>query len=37
VKDSAISIAAVLYRLAMRDEMLPRFAPGEMPPPVASQ
>ena len=34
VKDSAISIAAVLYRLAMRDEMLPRFAPGEMPPPV---
>ena len=34
VKDSAISIAAVLYRLAMQDEMLPRFAPGEMPPPT---
>ncbi len=31
VKDSAISIAAVLYHLAMRDEMLPRFTPADMP------
>jgi hypothetical protein len=31
VKESAISIAATLNRLAMRDAMLPRFAPGEMP------
>jgi carboxypeptidase Q len=34
VKESAISIAATLYQLAMRDAMLPRFAPGEMPPAV---
>jgi carboxypeptidase Q len=34
-KDSAIVIAATLYQLAMRDQMVPRFAPGEMPPPVA--
>ena len=34
VKNSAISIAAVLYHLAMREEMLPRFAPAEMPAPV---
>jgi carboxypeptidase Q len=34
VKSSAIVIAATLYQLAMRDEMVPRFAPGEMPPPV---
>jgi hypothetical protein len=33
-KDSAIVIAATLYQLAMRDEMVPRFAPGDMPPPV---
>lgn len=31
-KQSAITIASVLYHLAMRDEMLPRFAPAEMPP-----
>ena len=34
VKDSAISIAAVLYQLAMRDEPLPRFAAQDMPAPV---
>jgi carboxypeptidase Q len=34
VKSSAIAIAATLYQLAMRDEMVPRFAPGDMPPPV---
>jgi carboxypeptidase Q len=34
VRSSAIVIAATLYQLAMRDEMVPRFAPGEMPPPV---
>jgi carboxypeptidase Q len=31
-KQSAITIASVLYHLAMRDEMLPRFPPEEMPP-----
>lgn len=31
VKKSAIIIAAAVYALAMRDEMLPRFAAGEMP------
>jgi carboxypeptidase Q len=34
VRSSAIVIAATLYQLAMRDEMVPRFAPGDMPPPV---
>ena len=34
VKASAIVIAATLYQLAMRDEMLPRFTKTEMPPPV---
>ena len=33
VKRSAIVIAAALYELAMRDEMLPRFRREEMPPP----
>lgn len=32
VKSSAIVIAAAVYALAMRDEMLPRFKSGEMPP-----
>ena len=32
VKSSAIVIAAAVYALAMRDEMLPRFKAGEMPP-----
>jgi len=35
VKDSAIVIAATLYQLAMRDDMVPRFSATEMPPPVA--
>jgi carboxypeptidase Q len=34
VKASAIAIAATLYQLAMRDEMLPRFTKGDMPAPV---
>ncbi|MEO2196947.1 MAG: M20/M25/M40 family metallo-hydrolase [bacterium] len=29
---SSIAVAAAVYHLAMRDERLPRFAPGEMPP-----
>jgi cytochrome c1 len=37
VKSSAIVIAATLYQLAMRDEMVPRFAPGDMPAPVSRQ
>jgi carboxypeptidase Q len=32
-KASAIAIAATLYQLAMRDEMLPRMPAGQMPPP----
>ena len=32
VKSSAIVIAAAVYALAMRDEMLPRFKTSEMPP-----
>lgn len=31
---SAIVIAAAAYHLATRDELLPRFAPQEMPPPA---
>ena len=31
LKSSAIAIAAAVYQLAMRDELLPRFAAGEMP------
>jgi carboxypeptidase Q len=34
VMESAIVIAATLYQLAMRDEMLPRFPKTEMPAPV---
>ena len=33
VQKSAISIAAAVYHLAMRDEMLPRFTREQMPPP----
>ena len=33
VKRSAIIVAAAVYQLAMREEMLPRFKPGEMPAP----
>ena len=36
VKKSAIAIAAAVYHLAMRDEMLPRFSREEMPPPAAA-
>jgi Zn-dependent M28 family amino/carboxypeptidase len=32
VKASAVAIAGVLYQLAMRDQMLPRFSASEMPP-----
>jgi hypothetical protein len=31
VKKAAIVVAAVVYHLATRDEMLPRFAPDDMP------
>jgi carboxypeptidase Q len=31
VKNSAMVIAAAVYQLAMRDEMLPRFKSGELP------
>jgi carboxypeptidase Q len=34
VKDSAVAIAATLYQLVMRDQMLPRFSPADMPPAV---
>ena len=33
VKEAAIVVAGTLYQLAMRDEMIPRFAPDKMPPP----
>lgn len=33
VKSSATAIAAAVYVVAMRDEMLPRFAADQMPPP----
>ena len=36
VKSSAVSIAAALYQLAMRDEMLPRFKAEDMPKPAAT-
>lgn len=32
VKASATIFAAAVYHLAMRDQLLPRFKPGEMPP-----
>ncbi|HSM88253.1 MAG TPA: hypothetical protein VLT16_19005, partial [Candidatus Limnocylindrales bacterium] len=32
VKKDAILVAASIYQLAMRDEMLPRFTRAEMPP-----
>jgi hypothetical protein len=37
VKKSAVTIAAAVYHLAMRDEMLPRFSRDKMPPPPASR
>jgi carboxypeptidase Q len=33
VKKAAVIVASTIYHLSMRDEMLPRFAPAEMPPP----
>jgi len=33
VKKSAIAIAAAVYHVAMRDELLPRFSKDQMPPP----
>ena len=36
VKKSAVAIASAVYHVAMRDQMLPRFAPGEMPPPAGA-
>jgi Zn-dependent M28 family amino/carboxypeptidase len=37
VKKSAVTIAAAVYHLAMRDEMLPRFSRDKMPPAPASR
>ena len=37
VKTSAIVIAATLYGLATRDEMVPRFGKGEIPPPTPAR
>jgi carboxypeptidase Q len=37
VKASAVSIAATLYELAMRDDMVPRFTKADMPPPVPAR
>jgi hypothetical protein len=37
VKKAAVIVASAIYQLAMRDEMLPRFAPSEMPPPPAAR
>lgn len=36
VKKSAVAIAAAVYHLAMREEMLPRFSKEDMPPPPAA-
>ena len=36
LKSSAIVIAAAVYQLAMRDELLPRFSAEEMPEPPSS-
>ena len=36
VKSSAVAIAAGLYQLVMRDEMLPRFKAEDMPKPAAA-
>ena len=35
VKKSAVAVASAVYHVAMRDQMLPRFAPGQMPAPPA--
>lgn len=36
VKKAAVVIAGAAYHLAMREEMLPRFAPNDMPPVAAN-
>jgi len=36
-KKSAIEVAAMVYQLAMRDDMLPRFAAADMPPKPAPE
>ena len=33
---ASVAIAAAVYHLAMRDEMLPRFSKDDMPPPPAA-
>jgi carboxypeptidase Q len=35
VKKAAVIVASAIYQLSTRAEMLPRFAPAEMPPPPA--
>jgi carboxypeptidase Q len=35
VKKAAVIVASAIYHLSMRDEMLPRFAPADMPSPAA--
>jgi hypothetical protein len=37
VKKSAVAIASAVYHVAMREQMLPRFAPDKMPPPAAGR
>src|SRR5207249_5706149 len=37
VKTSAMAIAATLYQLAMRDDMVPRFSKADMPAPVPAR
>ena len=37
VKKSAVAIASAVYHVAMREAMLPRFAPDRMPPPGGAQ
>jgi len=34
VRKSAVAIASAVYHVAMRDQMLPRFAPNQMPAPA---
>lgn len=37
VKKSAVMVATAVYQLAMRDELLPRYKQGEMPPPAPTR
>jgi hypothetical protein len=32
-----VIVASAIYHLSMRDEMLPRFAAADMPPPPAAR